>query len=106
MRLIDADALKAEIVDWKVNLHPKDTDYATGYFSALSVVEGMLAYAPTIDPESLRPKGEWEIITDEYDNEMMRCTRCRSEFYDGENDTVDTLHNFCPHCGADMRGTT
>lgn len=48
-RLIDADALKKEIVDFKLNLHPWNQDYGTGYFSALSVVEGMLAYAPTVD---------------------------------------------------------
>ena len=48
-RLIDANALKKEIVDWKVNLHPQNQDYATGYFSALSAVEGMLAYVPTVD---------------------------------------------------------
>ena len=48
-RLIDANALKKEIVDFKLNLHPQNQDYGTGYFSALSVVEGLLAYAPTVD---------------------------------------------------------
>ena len=46
--------------------------------------------------------GHWEIIMDDYDCEMMRCSVCRSEFYDGDNDTVDCLHNYCPHCGAKM----
>jgi hypothetical protein len=48
-RLIDANVLKKEIVDFKINLHPQNQDYGTGYFSALSVVEGMLAYSPTVD---------------------------------------------------------
>ena len=52
-RLIDANALKKEIVDFKVNLHPKNQDYGTGYYSALSVVEGMLAYASTVDAVEL-----------------------------------------------------
>lgn len=51
----------------------------------------------------VREKGEWEIIRDDYDNELMRCPYCREEFYDGENDTVDHTPNFCPNCGADMR---
>ena len=51
----------------------------------------------------VREKGEWEIIRDDYDNELMRCPACREEFYDGENDTVDHTPNFCPNCGADMR---
>lgn len=48
-------------------------------------------------------RGEWEILTDDSGNEYMRCKQCGEEFYDGDNDTVDTKHNFCPNCGADMR---
>lgn len=48
-------------------------------------------------------RSEWEILTDDSGNEYMRCKRCGAEFYDGDNDTVDTKHNFCPNCGADMR---
>ena len=51
----------------------------------------------------VREKGEWEIIRDDFDNELMRCPVCHEEFYDGENDTVDRTPNFCPNCGADMR---
>ena len=51
----------------------------------------------------VREKGEWEIIRDDFDNELMRCPVCREEFYDGENDTVEHKPNFCPYCGADMR---
>lgn len=51
----------------------------------------------------VREKGEWEIIRDDYDNELMRCPVCHAEMYDGENDTVDSTPNFCPNCGADMR---
>lgn len=51
----------------------------------------------------IREKGEWEIRRDNYDNEFMWCHFCQSEFYDGDNDTVDQKPNFCPNCGADMR---
>jgi hypothetical protein len=52
----------------------------------------------------VREKGEWEIREDSYGNELMWCPFCHEEFYDGENDTVDHTPNFCPNCGADMRG--
>lgn len=48
--------------------------------------------------------GRWEIIHDDYDCEMMQCSCCGAEFYDGDNDTVDSLHNCCPNCGAKMDG--
>ena len=61
-----------------------------------------LTNATTVDAVEV-VHGRWEIITDDYDCEMMCCSVCRSEFYDGDNDTVDCLHNYCPNCGADMR---
>lgn len=48
--------------------------------------------APTINPESLRPKGEW-ISHEGYEE----CKRCHTK--------AIYPHNFCPNCGADMRGT-
>ena len=48
--------------------------------------------------------GRWEIVVDDYDCEMMKCSCCGAEFYDGDNDTVDSLHNYCPNCGAKMDG--
>lgn len=87
MRAIDGDSLKRKIVDFKVNLCPENRYYGTGYFSALSVVEGMLACAPTLALDDLRPKGRWKDGT---------CTNC------GQVDF--SKPNFCPNCGADMRG--
>ena len=49
-------------------------------------------------------QGRWEIMHDDYDCEMMQCSCCGAEFYDGDNDTVDCLHNYCPNCGAKMDG--
>ena len=100
-KLIDADALKKEIVDFKLNLHPQNQDYGTGYFSALSVVEGMLAYAPTVDDVEV-VHGRWEewyppahmILTGE---EMLyRCSACTAKYPDVEG------FNYCPYCGAVM----
>ena len=52
---------------------------------------------------TVRERGRWEIYDDGYGCELMYCPICKSEFYDGDNDTIDQLHNFCPNCGADMR---
>lgn len=56
--------------------------------------------ALTIDPASLRPKGEW-IVCGDGDNVPWMCSHCGKT----------TAHkykvmygNFCPNCGADMRG--
>lgn len=72
---------------------------------------------PLTDPESyriadhliangvtVREMGRWYIRIDDYDCEYMVCSACGTDFFDGENDTVDYKPNFCPVCGADMRG--
>lgn len=53
---------------------------------------GDLEYEPTIDPESLRPKGEWIHRA----ADAWECTRCKYE--------SDYTYDFCTKCGADMRG--
>ena len=45
-----------------------------------------------------RPKGRWE----EYpDNAHLRCPNCKVEFKKAK---MPENRNFCPNCGADMRG--
>lgn len=61
--------------------------------------------APTADVVEAR-YGNWTIKRDEYDCEYMVCSCCGECFYDGDNDTVDNLHNYCPNCGANMRQST
>lgn len=68
--------------------------------------------APTIDPEDLRPKGEWEdVYGGKYDNPRYRCSRCKEKaLYKMERDVLGGWHETqaltpsCPNCGADMRG--
>ena len=54
---------------------------------------------PTINPESLRQKGEWimkeTMIRSPYAKNAY-CSECLEE--------TSYNHNFCPNCGADMRG--
>ena len=76
--------------------------YSDGYEDGVGRIEDWLEFNYVDAVEVVH--GRWEIITDDYDCEMMCCSVCREEFYDGDNDTVDCLHNYCPHCGAKMDG--
>lgn len=93
MRLIDADALENTSIPFET--------HGGGRFIAL----GSVRSAPTIDPESLRPKGEW--ITMSYWKKrrghhvqlvFKKCSLCNTRVKARWN------NNFCPNCGADMRG--
>ena len=100
MRLIDCnEALrKVEQIPFIVN---ENKAFHEGCRYMQKKVLRIFHESKTIEAEPVK-HGRWEIITDDYDCEMMRCTKCRAEFYDGDNDTVDTLHNYCPNCGAKM----
>lgn len=94
---IDAEPLKKEIADFKRTIHSENTDYQTGYMSALSVVEGMIAEQPAAEVEPVR-QGVW-------------CTKYRSgtPIAKGVVSSCCDMWNerqtaFCPNCGAKMKG--
>lgn len=102
MRLIDADALSAKI-ETLMNRYAAQgrTEVAEDYNFVLTV----LMTAETIDPESLRPKGEWTVIEDDYNEETIyQCSVCREEFVTIDETPAENLWNFCPNCGARMEG--
>ena len=88
MRLIDADALLKKLkktdryfmLKADIDNAPtvEVTDYDTGYQDGLE--DGL---------NDIRPKGEW--------NSTGKCSVC-GEFSEDNG-------NFCPNCGADMRGS-
>ena len=49
-------------------------------------------------------EGEWVKHTDEYDCEYATCSCCGEDYYDSTEDTIDMFYNFCPNCGAKMKG--
>ncbi len=52
-------------------------------------------------PSAERKKGEW-IRLDEYpDDESLKCSECGVVLEDW---TMGAFFNYCPNCGADMRG--
>ena len=102
MRPIDADALLEKIKDW-IEYCSGHTDIVHGIMHDVyeSVVDD-IKDAPTIDAAPVR-RGEWEQLVwdDEYDNRKRRSYRCRRCY---KQNAVRS--NFCPNCGADMRGET
>lgn len=52
---------------------------------------------------STRPQGEWIVDEDNGILKFMKCSNCGevAEWLDGGS---QFLSNFCPNCGADMRG--
>lgn len=59
--------------------------------------------APTVDAIvntiEVRPQGEWII-----DGHHIRCNRCNEYTCDTDREGNKIPDNFCPNCGADMRG--
>ena len=74
---------------------------------AIKAVDAFLGTDPIVErikrlPSADRPQGEWITTTPwSYDGGMgdgyyQKCSNCGKEFMDKSN--------FCPNCGADMRG--
>lgn len=88
IRLTDANALQRKICRAKCGCEYEDCvnegDCEFDFF---------IFHAPTIDPESLRPHGKWEISSDGY---YPYCSEC------GEEPKGGNMTKFCPNCGVKM----
>ena len=54
------------------------------------------------EPE--RKKGEWLHKPNEYDDDTYECSRCSEPWTLIVGTPKENNMNFCPNCGADMRG--
>lgn len=92
MRLIDADAMNEEL--FYKQLGGKDT------LITAECAFNMINEQPTVEAKPV-VHGEW-------DKKIMNycCSQCTTAFYDNLAWITDEfkLPNFCPNCGADMRG--
>lgn len=92
VRLIDANALIEKL---------REAEAQKGMGAAIAgLLIRYIGKMPTIDPESLRPKGRWEPREDAIG--FVRCSVCHDcniygDWADGEK------WRYCPNCGADMR---
>ena len=50
-----------------------------------------------------RPTGHWFLL-DECSNEGVYCSNCHKKVYRVEYANQRVKSNYCPNCGADMRG--
>ena len=100
MRLIDADVLYE-----KSYWHGERPNVGNPYGDGVVAVDvSDIDDAPTINPESLRAKGEWETsVASDYDGLKVYDHIHRACGYYVRN-YLESGDNFCPNCGADMRG--
>lgn len=92
MRLIDADELKKEV---------ESAFHGTLGITVTEAVHEIIDRQPTIDPESLRPRGHWEKETVDGPDVVkyasllsVFCSRCKRRAW--------MKSNYCPHCGSFM----
>lgn len=115
MRTIDAEALRKA---WKKKLDNAIGAEQDGMYACLELIDN----APTVEPNCPylsdnevkqpclqapceRPHGKWLVNT-----VSLKCSVCNHSFFDSEenmedyNPITDLNFNYCPNCGADMRG--
>ena len=57
------------------------------------------AFASGVESVAVRPQGKWL----KCQNDMFRCSNCR-QAVEVPIAMGNPIYNFCPNCGADMRG--
>ena len=114
MRLIDVDVLKERVnraIDYAVD------EFDKGYNIGIQKAVDLIDNAPTVEypfykeayqtgfeeGKNERPQGEW--IETKNDAEDIICSECKTIF-NGDIMLIcgGVEPNFCPNCGADMRG--
>ena len=99
VRLIDANELKDGLehhFKYTDQKYENERQWAIGYNAGLNRALYSIAYAKTIDPESLRPHGKW-IGKPIAGYGIVRCSNCRSIFMENSG-----KWRYCPNCGAKM----
>ena len=107
--LISRDALKLEIcVNTPISI---DETWEQLYDAVVKAIDNAPtveytfegAFQKTVCEQRLycpaRPKGEWVI-----DGHHRRCKKCGEYFCMADSEGNEIPSNFCPNCGADMRG--
>lgn len=99
-RLIDANAFREFLEVIRQDYREEDT-LSSGFAACLieTVQDEYLALAPTVDAVEV-VHGRWKKASETMP--IYRCSVCgeRNLFKNGNN----VLSNYCPSCGADMRG--
>ena len=99
MRLIDAEKL-AEVLNRYLeapHVQLRNSGISVGLRMGINTCLTFLNNANTIEAEPVK-KGMWETNSDRPDS--LICSICKCGFDMWKHDP----HNYCPNCGADMRG--
>ena len=99
VRLIDANALSKRFDERQKDDIELYGVHIAECFPADEAKE-IVDQIPTIDPESLRPKGRW--VSDEGDI-LFHCSECGTQISTSW-DYDDLSWNYCPNCGKKMEG--
>lgn len=97
MRPIDADWLLEQTKAIHKEVNSINQDYNTGFHSATSQMQGLIASAPTLDVE-LGRRGKWI----KKGSKILLCTNCLCAALFGYGSTACLPSPFCPNCGAKM----
>ena len=62
------------------------------------------AFELAINALKERPKGEWKTVEGIDGDEYYECSNCGEPWVLTAGTPKDNNMNFCPNCGADMRG--
>ena len=87
IRLVDANALKKCAIPCQIH---------NGALTDLCIPLYQIDNAPTVEPK----QGEWYYSCDK----GWECNQCHETVKDMPTCMRKALYNFCPNCGADMRG--
>lgn len=88
------EALSHPFANGKYDKENANHDFILGFESYKEWLEML----PTVED---RPKGEWDINC----QGIVFCSKCKKVFnHNYDIDYMESHFNFCPNCGADMRG--
>ena len=99
MRLIDADAMRRELIKWRDNDHYRKKRSLVERWvrtNGINVLLRVLANFPTVDAEPVK-HGWW--IRQDWVCLCYKCSACGEEIW-------RTPSDYCPNCGAKMDGGT
>lgn len=95
VRLIDANAL-LDRNNWTIKQYSEKE--ADAWRDGIALMKKNIENAPTIDAESLRPRGYWIRRKDRYDG-AWSCSICGNAV----RPVIALCSKYCLNCGAKMR---
>lgn len=92
---------RQDVLDYIDNMPSELTSDGRRMVRRIRLTEYIADTLPSAEPE--RPKGEWKPFDLTWGRSVYSCTAC-GETMDIPTEMSKPIYNFCPHCGADMRG--